>query len=328
MNTADLLDFLRSAYPAGRWPKPLHLLQGRLLVEAGQQPAAAAREAGTSAKALKAILGEPEPGFAVLGVTPSDLTAADIKRARSRIAQVLIGRAAEMAFEAIYKEELGADAEFKLQDQREDRNDTDYRVLNGKGRRLYRINIKFFGSTFRRGPEMVGLEPEDCFPLATYKIHGALLKQDEEHLPYMFIVVTVPSLTAASIEPMIADRDAEILGFIHKSENISGKKGIEDRVIDQIVVARSPAFVTLYDKIKEAEWYVISARKADKLLKEMLFKRVFALRIPGFTRQFGRAELDMHFSLKEDLIGLRDFLDKLRDEGLTKMASYLERGTI
>lgn len=118
MNTRDVLDFLSAAYPGRPWPKPFHLLQGRLLVDAGKDVAAAAQEVGTSAKVLRGVLGEVEPAFAVLGVHPASLTDADVKKARSRIAQVLIGRAAEMAFEEIYKEELGPGAEFKLEDRR------------------------------------------------------------------------------------------------------------------------------------------------------------------------------------------------------------------
>jgi hypothetical protein len=44
---------------------------------------------------------------------------------------------------------------------------------------------------------MVSLEPDDWFPLATYKIFGALQKQQKEHLPYIFAIVGVPNLTAA-----------------------------------------------------------------------------------------------------------------------------------
>jgi hypothetical protein len=39
------------------------------------------------------------------------------------------------------------------------------------------------------------------------------------------------------------------------------------------------------------------------------------------------AELDMHFSLKKDLVTLKDFLHTLKEEGQTKMTSLLERGT-
>ena len=86
---------------------------------------------------------------------------------------LLLGRCAELAFERIYKTEMESD-EFELRDLREGRTDTDYRLYNGRGRPIYRINIKFHGAQFRQAREWVGLEPRDCFALATYKINGAL----------------------------------------------------------------------------------------------------------------------------------------------------------
>lgn len=35
---------------------------------------------------------------------------------------------------------------------------------------------------------------------------------------------------------------------------------------------------------------------------------MFAVRVRGFTRNYRNAELDMHFSLKEDLSPLKQFL--------------------
>lgn len=83
--------------------------------------------------------------------------------------------------------------EFELRDLREGRTDTDYRLHNGRGRPIYRVNIKFHGSQFRRGREMVGLDSSDCFALATYKIHSAIEKQKQEGLPYFFAIVGVPT---------------------------------------------------------------------------------------------------------------------------------------
>lgn len=87
------------------------------------------------------------------------------------------------------------------------------------------------------------------------------------------------------------------------------------------------AFATAYERIRRAEWYVLSARRANLLLHELLFERVYALAIPGFTRKFGGAEVDMHFSLSKDLVTLRDFLAVLRQDGQGRVTTMLERGT-
>ena len=68
------------------------------------------------------------------------------------------------------------------------------------------------------------------------------------------------------------------------------------------------------------------ARRADKLLRELLFERVFALRMRGFARVFGGAELDMHFSLSKDLIPLKQFLATLREGGPQRVTTLMERG--
>ncbi len=328
MTEDQLVEFFRFAYGGDPWPKPFHLLQGSLLVWQGTPVNEAAKIVKTSAAKLEEVATQPQPAFTVLAVGPADLTEKDIAKARNILAQLLIGRAAEIAFEDIYKQEMGSDKEFALVDLREGRTDTDYRLLNGLKRPLYRINIKFFGSTFRRGPELVELEPADCFPLATYKIHGALEKQEKEHLPYIFTIVGVPDLTAASIENLIPDDAARIIALIMASPRTTGKRNIQDKLVDKVVSEGVPAFRTVYKRIRSAQWYVLSARKADNLLREMLFRRVYAMRIRGFAQQFRGAELDMHFSLDGDLVKLNEFLDILRDQGQTKVASLLERGTI
>lgn len=59
-------------------------------------------------------------------------------------------------------------------------------------RRKHQNNIKFHGTLFRESQEYVNLAPADCFALATYKIHGALRRQDQEFSPYVFLVISVP----------------------------------------------------------------------------------------------------------------------------------------
>lgn len=325
MSNPDLIGFLKAAYPNGSWPRPFHVLEGLQRIAVGKD---AAKAVGTSAHFLEKAQKSRRPEFDILGVQPSDLTEEDLKKAGVILGQLLIGRAAEIAFEDIYRQEIGSDIEFKLVDLREGRTDTDYRVLNGKDRPIYRVNIKFVGSTFRRAVELVGLEPDDCFPLATYKIFGALQKQEKEHLPYIFAIVGVPNLTAASIQDQLPTDDLQIVALFSKSERVSGKRNIEDKVVERIVAQHSIAFTEVYNRIRSADWFVLSARKADILLRSLLFERVFAMKIRGFAQQFRGAELDMHFSLKKDLVTLKEFLHTLKQEGQTKMASLLERGTL
>ena len=109
---------------------------------------------------------------------------------------------------------------------------------------------------------------------------------------------------------------------------MSGKRDIEDRFTHALADRRHPVFARSLDRIRHAKWYVLSARRANQLLREKLFDRVYAVRVPGFARLFGKAELDMHFSLKEDLRDLHGFLMELREGGLQRASSMLERGAV
>lgn len=168
MDRKDLIDFLNQLFPNNDWPKPLHLLRGVGLVEQGSAMRDAARAVGTSEQKLAKIIDAADPVAAVIGEREEPPEEREITRKKDMLGQLILGKAAEKVFEGIYKSELGT-SEFQLDDQRGDRSDTDYRMLNGGKRPVYRINIKFVGSIFRQARERVGLNPDDCFALATYK---------------------------------------------------------------------------------------------------------------------------------------------------------------
>jgi hypothetical protein len=235
-----LIRFLTDLYGEEPWPKPLHQLRGVMLVEQGQSRRDAARSVGTTEVNLARILSAKDRVKAILGERETPPTEAEYDRRRGILGQLLLARAAELAFEEIYKRDVGT-TEFRLDDHRRSRSDTDYRMLNGGGRPVWRINIKFSGSLFRKAAAYVGLEPDDCFPLATYKIHAALQKQNTEHLAYIFLVVNVPDLTAKSIGDQFPKKEISTLLDLLVS-SISGKRDIEDRFVDVLVHRRHPVF--------------------------------------------------------------------------------------
>jgi hypothetical protein len=104
------------------------------------------------------------------------------------------------------------------------------------------------------------------------------------------------------------------------------KRDIEDQVVHVLQGEQHPAFDATRKRIATAQWYVLGAKKADKLLREFLFERVFALRTRNFSRQFRGAELDMHYSLSRDLTPLTTYLAMLRDAGYPRVTTLLERG--
>lgn len=331
-NAADLVDLIRRVYGSVTPPKPLHILLAASRARAGEDLSLVVQEAKTSKRYVEATRDAADPFQAVFGTPMPTVPDDAVVRARRSLAQLVIGNIAERVFERIYRATMGSTTEFRLEDDRTTRTDTDYRVLNGKRRPIFRMNIKFHGSLFRKAREMVNLDPEDCFALATYKIGGALQKQDQEHLPYLFVIVSVPDLRADAVGEQIPPDLVSLAALTSVLPKVQGKRAIEDRIVH--VLSEDPTAFGWQDvwrgweqRISEAKWNVISARRAVNLLKDHLFERVYALRVRAFAQNYRGAELDMHFSLSQDLTPIQTFLNTLRDDGLQGLVSRLERGT-
>ena len=161
-SSVAIVDLLRLSFAGlDRWPKPFHLIQGALAVESGSDLVKTARLVGTTPAHLMEAVTSPDAVEAVLRVTDSEISEEALKKLRRNVGSLVLGRAAEIVFEDIIR--AGVDSvEFSIRDLREGRTNTDYRLLNGGSRPLYRFNVKFFGSVFRRGAEMVSLAPFDC----------------------------------------------------------------------------------------------------------------------------------------------------------------------
>ncbi len=256
------------------------------------------------------------------GVLPyADRTGApDLAKRRLGIAQMLLGELAERRFEAVIEEVTGGGI-LRIEDHRPSRTDTDYRLLNGNSHPICRFNIKFHGSLFREARRFVGLEPEDCFALATYKINNALKRQDAERLPYIFIVLSVADLSAPDVGRLIPD------DYVWTLAALAGRMAAEEAIVSRLLRQDYfPRFRSILDRMPEGQFRVISARKASNLMLLNLFDRVLALSLKGFTRKFRNAEVDMHFSLSRELTPVRTFLQLLLEESPQKFAVRLYTG--
>jgi hypothetical protein len=328
----DLLAVVARLYPETP-PQPFLLLSGVRRVRGGEDPGRVARSVHSTRRRLESLRGAHDP---VGEVFHSSLREAGLpeamRRPREMLGQLLLGELAERAFAKIYKETMGTDDLF-LEDDRSSRNETDYRVLNGQKRPVFRINIKFHGTLFRNAQELVRLAPEDCFALATYKIYQGLQKHESERLPYVFVIVRVPGLTGAAAGAAIPDDLANLVSLVHAASGVPGKRAIEENVVTYLLDHDQPEpfrseLGGFRERIQAAEWYALSARRADKLLRDKLFDRVYAVRVRAFARNYRNAELDMHFSLAEDLTPLHVFLHGAKERGLHGLAVDLERGLL
>ncbi|MGH8532288.1 MAG: hypothetical protein ACREV1_06025 [Gammaproteobacteria bacterium] len=243
-----------------------------------------------------------------------------LSRRRQGVAQMLLGTLAEKRFEDITAGIVGGKV-LRIEDHRPSRSDTDYRLLNGNGNPICRLNIKFHGTLFRGSKQYVDLDPVDCFALATYKIHIALKRQELDRLPYVFLVLSVPDLNASDVGRFVPDDDIWMLAAL------GGKRIVEEAIVDRL---RSPKheslFRPIFARMPEGTFRVISAKKAYDLLKVKLFERVHALTLKSFTRRFRNAEVDMHLSLSTELTPVRAFLEMLIKESPQKFAVRLYTG--
>ncbi len=328
----DLLDLIGRLYPDNP-PRPFLLLQGVKRIKAGEDANQVAHSVRSTRKRLEGLAASADPLVELFGCgLVSAAEVETIRRPQAMIGQLLLGELAERAFESIYKRTMGTD-ELILEDDRSSRNETDYRVLNGQRRPVFRINIKFHGTLFRNAPELVGLEPEDCFALATYKIYQGLQKHEIERLPYVFVIVGVPGLTGASVGAAVPEDLVHLVSLLHAAKRVPGKRAIEERVVASLIDAEQPEpfrteLTRFREEIEVADWYALSARRANRLLRDKLFDRVYAVRVRAFARNYRNAELDMHFSLTQDLTPLTRFLASAKERGLHGLAVDLERGEI
>ena len=226
----ELIATAARVYGAANLPKPFSWLQAAIRIRAGGDPAATAREIRSTTTKVLHVANAEDPIQAVFGRDLLGAGRADfLDRVRQGIGQMLLGTLAERRFEEFYRDIVQPD-QLRLEDITPGRTDTDYRVFNGRDRPVFRINIKFHGTPFRKALELVGLAPDDCFPLATYKIRSATIRQEEEFIPYLFVVVSVPGLTGDRAGAVVPEDLAHLASLYMKSSQ-PRKRDFEDLIV-------------------------------------------------------------------------------------------------
>lgn len=325
MTEEHAIKLLRDLFKDSEWPHAVRFLRAISLVREGRSTKEAAAAVRTTAARVAALIAADDPFTAALGGSV-DTSDESKQRSRRALGQMVVGRAAEAVFLDLFRDKFRGE-ELDIENVTDEGSDTDVYLVNGQRRRVYRINIKFFGSVFRKSQETVGLAPEDCFALATYKIRSGLSKQKDEGKPYFFAIVGVAGLTADAagnrFPPGVLELATQVLG-----SSAPSRRKFEDRLVDCAVESRWEVYTESYGRIHQADWYILSAERAARLMRDMLFERVPALSVRNFTRMFRGAEVDMHFSLRNDLTPLPKFFDLLKREGREHVATSLSRGDL
>lgn len=128
-------------------------------------------------------------------------------------------------------------------------------------------------------------------------------------------------LTARSVSDRIPEDLAWLLAISAKFP----KRDIEEAIVKKLLrEAPGEAIGHIRARIAASEFRVISASRAERLMKEKLFERVFALRQRAFTSAFRNPEIDMHFSLTQEMMPIREFLALVAAESPQRLTVLLE----
>lgn len=115
--------------------------------------------------------------------------------------------------------------------------------------------------------------------------------------------MSVPDLSAAEVSRLVPDNYVWALALLN------GKMAVDEAIVSRLLGPdHLRRFRPIFEKMPAGQFRVISGAKASKLLHDELFERVHALSLKGFTRKFRNAEVDMHFSLSQELTPVRTFL--------------------
>ena len=105
------------------------------------------------------------------------------------------------------------------------------------------------------------------------------------------------------------------------------------RVYGSAGISRPFALLEAVDRVGSGEDPAAIAREIRSTRKKVLEvagsnNPIHAVRVRGFASNYRRAEVDMHFSISDDLVSLAEMLEILRDHGLQGLTARIERGEL
>jgi hypothetical protein len=134
----------------------------------------------------------------------------------------------------------------------------------------------------------------------------------------VFLIISVPEMPRQLVEQAIPDDWMWLAA-------ISGR-AVEEAIVEKL--SAEPWAEGARESVSHAEFRAISARRADTLLRQLLFERVHALRMRGFNQLFRGAEINMHLSFSQEMVAYPDFLSLLSERGPLELAVRMDRGEI
>jgi len=312
--------------------RPLERLRAVILAAEGEGERSIAKALGRSVGTVRSWL----EGFRTGGLRGllGEPTGPDQAERHLQIfSNLLVAQLGEEIFEPLMGRPVG-EMGYRVVDRRAEHAEQDFDIQDGAGRPALSVNVKVHSSRFRNAPQVVGLAADDCFALALYKILSAFKQSRETGVPFLFLV----SIRWGIVEEVMS-RVPEDLGeaveLVFRAR-AQGKRRAEDRLVQHAVgrLREVGTWGELIDMLThEGDHRVLSAKKALDLFMDRFDPRCPALSIREFGRAFGgqrgvAAEINMHFSITEEMEPLERALSNLEREGLEWFRRLVDAGMI
>lgn len=193
-----------------------------------------------------------------------------------------------------------------------------------EGERRLPINIKVASTRFEMAKKLVGLDPDDCIPIATYKAHAALAR----HPTLLYVVAidftlnSVAEKLVSSLEPAEATAWDAVNRYVGLSDTGAGvgRKDAEDSLVKRIVERH---WERIRSSLAQSEFHVVSARRVTRILQTK------PERTPGIgIKAWGTrasAELNVHLSVRDETTPWTNVASRIASGGLEVVLESIAR---
>ena len=240
-----------------------------------------------------------------------------LRRVRNQAFQnLVVGTIAERVFRNSHLADLEA-AGFIVCDLHERGENRDYAVQRD-GLELP-INVKVASTMFRNARQTVGLDPQDCIPISTYKAIGA-----SERVPDLVYIDLVDFTLREKVDAfMHALQGSLALAWALLSwYGGPGLKHAQDEYVATLFDQHGDALVKLAPGV--TSYRVISAQRVLAIMRANP-RRVPGLGVPAAGTGTFNAEVNVHVSVEQETVPWDDVAETLRRQGIQAVLDQIRQ---
>jgi hypothetical protein len=204
-------------------------------------------------------------------------------------------------------------------DDRDSRGLTDFTIIED-GLKLP-INVKNAGTRFEKAKELVGIDPNDCFPIPAYKAFSAV--EAEPNLVYVVSIdYDLVNELGSLLPALFGDEERITWDILNRYAGARLRDG-EDQFVFSIV---KKYWSRIKAVVADEPYQVISARKAIRILHKE------PRRTPGIgLRAWGTgasAEVNVHICASTETTPWDSITERISREGLAGILGAINRKSI